>query len=541
MKKFLIIAGALLLVVLIALVALPFFININSFRPKLEEQASLALGRKVTLGNLSLSLFNGTVGADDIEIADDPAFSQQNFISAKSVKIAVSMHPLIFERKIEVTGIDLISPQIALIKGDNGTWNFSSLGGAKADKDKPAKLPAISIGHLSEEDGTITIGELNSTRPPSTYDRVQLEVTDFSTTAPFHFNLLANLPGDGNAKVSGSAGPINAADAARSPLDITIRLNNVHISAYGLVDPAAGIDGIAGLDETMKSDGSKATIAGTFSGTHMKLAPTGKPTATEISVKHSIDVDLDQRSADITQADIAIGKAVIHATGTFQDNNGKQLVDLHLIGTDLPMDDLQSIVPALAVKTPYNSTMRGGSATAKLHVTGSPANPTITGHISTVDTTQVGFNLGAQLGSIAAFAGKTISSPDTYMKSMTCDVIVTRAGVKVDNLAFDIPSVSTGTGSGTVSPDNQLHFEMLSYPTNGMAGGFQKLSAAGNNRVTVPMTVTGPVEKPVFTADTKAATKSMVSGAAKGVGAKISGLFKKKPKDKPDSTQPAPK
>ena len=44
-------------VFLLVLIALPFLINVNSFRPKIESEASTALGRKVTLGNLKLSLF----------------------------------------------------------------------------------------------------------------------------------------------------------------------------------------------------------------------------------------------------------------------------------------------------------------------------------------------------------------------------------------------------------------------------------------------------------------------------------------------------
>ena len=51
-------------VVLAILLALPLFINVNSFRPKIESEVTNALGRPVTLGNLSLSILTGTVGID---------------------------------------------------------------------------------------------------------------------------------------------------------------------------------------------------------------------------------------------------------------------------------------------------------------------------------------------------------------------------------------------------------------------------------------------------------------------------------------------
>ena len=51
-------------VLLVIIIALPFLINVNSYRPKIEADASSALGRQVTVGNLSLSIFSGSVEAD---------------------------------------------------------------------------------------------------------------------------------------------------------------------------------------------------------------------------------------------------------------------------------------------------------------------------------------------------------------------------------------------------------------------------------------------------------------------------------------------
>ena len=88
-------------VFVLILIALPFLINVNSFRPKIESEASSALGRQVTVGNLSLSLFSGHVEADNIAIADDPAFSKSPFVTAQSLKIGVELMPLIFSKKGE--------------------------------------------------------------------------------------------------------------------------------------------------------------------------------------------------------------------------------------------------------------------------------------------------------------------------------------------------------------------------------------------------------------------------------------------------------
>ena len=63
---------AVVVLLLLVVIIVPLFINANTFRPTLETQLSSSLGRKVTLGNLSFSLFSGSLVADNISIADDP-------------------------------------------------------------------------------------------------------------------------------------------------------------------------------------------------------------------------------------------------------------------------------------------------------------------------------------------------------------------------------------------------------------------------------------------------------------------------------------
>jgi len=72
MKRILKIGAIAFAILLVILIALPLLINVNSFRPKIESELMSALGRQVTMGNLSLSILSGSVVADNIAIADDP-------------------------------------------------------------------------------------------------------------------------------------------------------------------------------------------------------------------------------------------------------------------------------------------------------------------------------------------------------------------------------------------------------------------------------------------------------------------------------------
>src|SRR4029077_8121677 len=148
MKRALKIIGIVVVVILLAVIALPFLINVNSFRPKLESELSTALGRQVKVGNLSLSILSGSVSAGDLSISDDPTFSKGPFIQAKSLKVGVEVMPLIFSKTLHVTDITLDRPEIALLRDASGKWNFSSLGNNSEVANKPAE-PSSSTPNLS--------------------------------------------------------------------------------------------------------------------------------------------------------------------------------------------------------------------------------------------------------------------------------------------------------------------------------------------------------------------------------------------------------
>ena len=521
-KHWLKIIGIVVAVFVIVLVALPFLVNVNSFRPKIESEASTALGRQVKLGNLSLSIFSGTVEADDIAIADDPVFSQAPFVTAHSLKIGVELMPLIFSKQIHVTELLLDKPEITLLKDAKGTWNFSSLGGA-ANK-KPAESKAsesstqnLSVAKLNVTDGKLTVGRTDSSRKFRVYDQVNITVTDFSATSKFPFSLKAQLPGGGDANISGAAGPINAADAAKTPFEVAVKVNNMHIGTYGFIDPATGIDGLASFDGTLNSNGSRAKAIGTFTGANLKMSPKGSPATRTVVIKHSVDVDLDKESATLEQGDISIGKAQAHLTGTVQTHGDTQVVNLKLNAPGMPIEELEAMLPALGIELPSGSQLKGGDLSLKLDVAGPMDKLVITGPVRLSETSLVGFNLGEKMGAMAAFAGKAVSKPDTEIKNFSLDARIAPEGSKADNINLDVPAIGVITGTGTVSSAGALNFKMLANLSGGAVGGVTKVATAGSGKGGVPFSISGTTSDPKFVPDVGGVVGGVATGAVKDV------------------------
>ena len=149
----------------------------------------------------------------------------------------------------------------------------------------------------------------------------------------------------GSADISGKAGPINAGDAAKTPFEAKVKVDNMDIVASGFIDPASGIAGLANFDGTLNSNGSVAKAVGTFTGNKLQFSPKGSPASKTVVIKHSVDVDLDQQSGNITQGDVEIGKAVAHLTGSFKTQGETQILDMKLNGPNMPVEELEAMQP----------------------------------------------------------------------------------------------------------------------------------------------------------------------------------------------------
>jgi len=323
-----IVIGVLIVLVLIV----PFLIPVNQFRPTIEQKASAALGRKVEVGNLSLSLLSGGIGADNLSIADDPKFSTSPFLTAKSVKVGVELMPLIFSKTLNVTDVSIDSPQVSLIRDARGQRNYSSLGASAAKSQaqtEPAAKPSapassssssspgeFSVQKLELKNGRITVGSTASQKR-SVYDNVSVVASNVSLTSKFPVTVTADLPGGGNFKVDGTAGPIDETNTVLTPLSAKLTVNSLNLASTGFLDPSVGLGGILDLNATLDSQNGVAETKGSAKLSKALLiaggSPSSEPVTIDFSTQERRNQAFDWMSALLANSLLEIGSHFVQA------------------------------------------------------------------------------------------------------------------------------------------------------------------------------------------------------------------------------------
>jgi AsmA protein len=530
-----VLASAIALPVVVA-AAIPFFVNANTFRPVIESRLSTALSRKVTLGNLSLSLTKGRLEADDLTIAEDPKFGQTPFFTAKLLHIGVQIKPLIFHHELLIRSFEVDAPQIHLIRAEDGTWNFSSLshGTDSSNTKQSTSLPDLPVDLIIIKDGNATVETLPLQKNPQVYDHLDVQLEHFSLTQAFPFTVSASLPGNGKVDVSGTVGPINPQDATFTPFDTQVKIQHLDPVVAGYVDPAAGVSTIAGLDAHFVSDGTNVTSDGKVHAERLILLKGGKAAPNPLDVSYEVVHSLKTNSGQVSDLVFQTGAIAVHIKGNYQLAANVPVFDLKLLAQSVPVNDLQALMPAVGVKLPNGATLKGGTLSADFTIKGSPTDNVIVGSYEIKNTKLVGYDLGSKIAGIAALGG--IKTGDTTVIDISrANVRITKSGSESTKIYSVLPALGESTGSGTVSPSGELNFHLISKVTS--AKGLNKVginlltklnstsdAAKPSTATGIPISITGTAEEPVITAD----VNGLVKGNAATLKKKISKLFGKK-------------
>jgi len=377
-------------------------------------------------------------------------------------------------------------------------------------------LSTLTADHLQIKNGQLTLTSPGQPKP-AVYQRLNAEVTNVSPTASSPFKLSAQVSGGGSITADGTAGPLNQDSPNSTPFNAHAVLTHIDLASSGVLAPDAGISGITNANVKATSNGEVLNANATANIQGLRVAKNGSPSARPVDVQLTIAQDLHALTGQIQSASVTIGKAVIHITGTYKTDGPATDINLKVTSDSASIDELEAFLPSVGVHLPSGSRLQGGTLTTNLNVTGTTAAPIISGPVRLSNTNLAGFDLGSKLAAITRLTGGKTGA-DTTIRSLSTNVNINGGNVRTDNLALDVPSLGTASGSGTISASGALNYNLVLKPnalTKGSSpiGGFvgQILgSSAGTAlgglssiafRSGIPVAIGGTTSSPTFAPD----------------------------------------
>jgi AsmA protein len=227
-KWLLIIGGGLIVLIPAVLFIVSMFIDVQKYRPEIENYVSEATGRPFALGeDLRLSLFPWvSLTLSDIHLGNPPGFEEKDLVSVKFFEMRVKLIPILF-RDIQVKRFILKGARIVLERSKDGIANWEGVGKKEMPKPPERKpreglsIKALAVGEFAITDSSILwIDNVKGER--FDISDVSLHLQDVSLDRPVHIVFSARLDKH-PLSLDGYVGPLGK-DLGKGtiPLDLSV-------------------------------------------------------------------------------------------------------------------------------------------------------------------------------------------------------------------------------------------------------------------------------------------------------------------------------
>ena len=103
-KYSLIVVGLLI----VALMVIPFFIDVNTYKNQIEQTVEDSTGRHLSIGHMNATLFPSVgVELDDVHLANRGGFAKRDFLSVKHLHVKLALMPLL-SKQVEIQHLRLM-------------------------------------------------------------------------------------------------------------------------------------------------------------------------------------------------------------------------------------------------------------------------------------------------------------------------------------------------------------------------------------------------------------------------------------------------
>jgi len=234
MSKILKIAGIAVAAIAVVIGGVLLFVDVDQFRPMIQEQLESNLKRKVTLGQMGLKVFPLAIRVDQVSIAEDPSFGNTPFLSAKQIAVRVGLLPLL-SKKVRVDSLRIVDPSVELIKNDAGKWNFSSLGEGASSTSSSGD--GFALAELMLENGRIGLADHKQKKARVQYDDIDLLLRDLAPGKPFSAVLTMRFP-DNLAATANLKAKYEKAASKLDVASLALKIGGMSLTGAGSVAPA---------------------------------------------------------------------------------------------------------------------------------------------------------------------------------------------------------------------------------------------------------------------------------------------------------------
>jgi len=255
-------------------------------------QVEQALGRKITVDKIEVTLTPVGARLVNFAMADDPAFSADAFLRAKDLQVDLRLLPLLIGQ-FRLKRLVLESPVITIVRDARGQYNFASnarnekSGRDSADSSKNASdrkqdSHLFLVASLNVSDGTLRYRDLKN-GSELTATLINLKVNDFEWDGPFDIQLeAAIMAAKHNLEFKSRVGPIAGnRDYRDVPLDGDIRADALDLGKVNNAMPQLG----KALPKALRFDGVYTIKDLKFKGTLNNLSLKGAVTGTDASFR----------------------------------------------------------------------------------------------------------------------------------------------------------------------------------------------------------------------------------------------------------------
>jgi AsmA protein len=247
MKRVIIFGGALVTLLIAAVLALPFIIPHDFIAGQLKQAVKAETGRTLTIGEAPKLVFwpDFAVTLKDVRLSNPPGLFEGQVAQMDEMRIRVEVRSL-FDRKLDIKELHLIRPKLSLVIDGEGqpNWIMSRPDRAQASGSGPG-IETGTIAPITIEDGDVRFLDERSGNAFMA-DNVDLTIALDSLTGPVAVKGSLATFGD-EIKLAFSAKAPGALATTGSPLTLNVKSKRLD---FGFSGKALMRDGLA-LDGTI--------------------------------------------------------------------------------------------------------------------------------------------------------------------------------------------------------------------------------------------------------------------------------------------------